>query len=291
VTRVVVPPYLREKDGQIENVSGYTYDRQGGRLIGKVISAPPKIVRGTPTFASVKDAADYVAKKYGYGDFTGIAEEYLPQVQEMVEAVDEMVRRYPQTMSNDLKGFGDSDWRFRGIGTNKSPGAPPNAVHWLDGAWAITRNYMRSPGSDAEAGGPYIYLNADAFHEGSGLLGLIGFTIGGENDTRTAIIHEMGHVVAMTSGRSEEDIYRALRRTKGEVYPYKARGMSTAKMLMRDLSMYAQGETNETFAELFAALNTEFINKAKKATRDRLLKWQRLMNEEMRYFGGPEKVL
>lgn len=43
LARVVVPPYLRVEDGQVQDVSGYTYDRQGGKITtpkGHTVTVP-----------------------------------------------------------------------------------------------------------------------------------------------------------------------------------------------------------------------------------------------------------
>lgn len=62
LTRVVVPPHTRVKNGRVEKVDGFTYDRKGGApkmTAPKVASAPAK---PKPTYVDVKEIGAILRK-------------------------------------------------------------------------------------------------------------------------------------------------------------------------------------------------------------------------------------
>jgi GNAT superfamily N-acetyltransferase len=266
-------------------------------------------------YASVPEAEADIRRRFGYADLTGIADEDIESLNEILDEVYRLIEEYPQTMSNERTSgtasnrFEDKQWRFRGIGTYAADSTPPNVEEQAMDSWATTaprgpRIDIFSPEVPAplhptqdpdQAGwGPYIWIDSENVGDYFSVMSAL-------RDHRDAIVHEMGHVVAYIGDtrytNGHERLMREFRWARDEVY--EADGIKNPRrQWMRDLdSIYgdysidnttAENPEEEAFAELFAVLNapglldeTKDGRKRSAAAKRRLLRIRRKLNEAM----------
>jgi hypothetical protein len=226
---------------------------------------------------SVKDAEAYVRGKYGYADFTGIKAEDLPALKDSIAEIDRMAAEFPEALvPNNLE---DAErplypiiWKFNGIGTTSAADCPGNVRDLMGDAWGATKGL---------SSGIRIWINTaegSSFDDGSGDLGLIGFTVG--RGAAEAMVHEWGHVLHIKDSHSLQDAQWSI----GDVYDSLAK---PRRQMFRDTSIYAGFSPEERYAEIFAVLHTpRAFAERSAAAKARLLRVQKLVNARANYGQG-----
>lgn len=226
---------------------------------------------------SVKAVAAYVRDKYGYGDFTGLKESDLPALKESIAAIDRMAEEFPEALVlDDPDAGGRPDfpiiWKFNGIGTTSSPECPGNVRDLMGDAWGATKGL---------SSGIRIWINTaegSSFDDGSGDLGLIGFTVA--KGPAEAMVHEWGHVMHVKYSHSLQDAQWSI----GDVYDSFAK---PRRQVFRDTSIYAGFSEEERYAEVFAILHIpRAFAERSAAAQARLLRVQKLVNKRAHYGQG-----
>lgn len=243
----------------------------GGQWVGEggnaATAAAAAVGMGrTPRFAGVRNAEVYARKRFGYADFSGLKDSDLPTLQTVIDQIDRLADKYPQTAPSrpDWVTPSSPSWGFGGVGTYDSPECPQKVRDLGQDAWAVTNNgggfdptsIGHQPGNPENVEGykatqgPYIWFRPDGFSDiKDSMLGQIGFML--SRNTEEAAIHEFGHVVAATT----EDSVGAFGRALYDVYN-PAENPRTS--IGRDVSVYAADRSHEEgFAEIFLIANTK----------------------------------
>lgn len=247
-------------------------------------------------FADIGEAEDWFRSQGLQADLAELNDD-LDSVHEMARAVDDMLKRFPSLRENP-------EWRLGGIATYASPYANARVRELGQGGSMATENMSHETAEHAEwmtregyptaprQGGPWIFINQDAYHGEDGIFGEIGFTA--SKGPYESMMHELGHAVHMSGldkyRISSEQMLNVFQRHVDELWdtPIKRR-----KKLSRDISVYGMSPREETFAEVFVRLNSpRSFAQVTPAGQKRLKELQRRVNSELsEWLRRPVKVL